>query len=114
MGYGLATAKVFPKNMQYANLKTVGLQECAPIKPRLIPKDSLFCAKDAHATICLGDGGGPLVSAKTGKLIGISVSSWGDCEFGPQGFTGIGAYFNWINGIMNPIQFLDNRPGVFV
>lgn len=116
MGYGIANlaSKVFPKNLQYTKLRTVGLQECAPIKPHLVPKDSLVCAKDAKSTICLGDGGGPLVSPKTDKLIGIAVSSWGDCEAGPQGFTSTTAYIDWINRIVGTIKFLDSRPGVVV
>lgn len=116
MGYGMANlaSKVFPKNLQYTTLRTVGLQECAPVKPNLVPKDTLICAKDAKATICLGDGGGPLVSPKTNKLVGIAVSSWDNCEFGPQGFTSTTAYLGWINGIMGTIKFLDSRPGVIV
>lgn len=76
MGYGMANLKTqaFPKNLQYTELKTVALQECAPIKLRLIPQDSLICAKDVRATICLGDGGGPLVSGKQIHSMRVSLT----------------------------------------
>lgn len=100
MGHGLVNDKDFPQNLQYTKLTTVGLQECAPVKPRLIPKHSLICANDAKSTICFGDGGSPFISAKTGQLIGIATSSWGKCEFGPQGFTGTPAYIDWVKKIV--------------
>lgn len=113
MGYGLINEKVFPKQMQYTKFKTIGLHECAPIKLNLIPKDSLICAKDAQARICLGDAGGPLIS-DTGKLMGVAISTWGDCEVGPQSFTGTYAYIEWIHKVMKTMTFLQDAPGVLV
>lgn len=114
MGFGLVNDKVFPHNLQYASFKTIPLNECAPVKPNLIPKDSLICAKDVQSRLCLGDAGNPLVNSYTGKLMGIAVSTWGDCEIGPQSFTGINAYIDWINRIMNDIAIKQNAPEVFV
>lgn len=105
MGYGLVYTNVFPQNLQYTQFKTVDLKECAP--------DTGVCAKGTQSSLCFGDIGGPLVSAITGRLVGIAISTWGDCEVNrPQSFTAISSYIKWIDGIMKSTGFVQNTPDV--
>lgn len=101
-GYGLVKPKLFPQNLQYASLKTVDLQECELNEHNSLAKDSIICTKGGRSRLCLGDGGGPLISDENGKLIGVAIFTWGECEQGgPQGFTGVLPYLDWINGLID-------------
>lgn len=107
MGYGLVYTNVFPQNLQYTKFKTVDIQQCGNIQSlNLIPKYGTVCAKGTQSGLCFGDMGDPLVSADNGKLVGIAISAWGDCDVGPQRFTGIFPYIEWIKKVMNPVAFV--------
>lgn len=115
MGYGLAKTNVFPDNLQHTTFKTIASQECAPHTLNLIPKDSLLCAKGTLSSLCFGDMGDPLVSAYSGKLVGLAISTWGDCEVDhPQTYTNIHPYIDWIDGVMNFFAFVQNTPEFYV
>lgn len=101
MGYGFVKPKVFAQNLQYTHLETVDAQECRLDAENAILKNNIICTKGTQSAICFGDGGSPLVTADTGKLVGVAIFTWGDCEVGPQGFTGISAYADWINGLLD-------------
>lgn len=100
MGYGLVDRKLFPHNLQYTKFNIIDLKECVSNAQNFTPKHSLICAKNSQSRLCFGDVGGPLVSTKTGKLVGFAIFTHGDCEVGPQGFTGIYAYIKWIDNVM--------------
>lgn len=104
MGYGYVKPKIFPQNLQYIQLKTVDLQQCVKNTQNLISKNGVICASGNEVSICSGDVGGPLVSALTGKLVGVAISTQKDCTAGlPQGFTGIFAYTEWIDGVIEGV-----------
>lgn len=100
-GYGLVKPKIFPQNLQYANLKTVDVQECELNAHNSVAKDSIVCTRGTQSRLCWGDGGGPLVSTDSNKVVGVAIFTWGDCEDGPQGFTSVVPYLEWINGLMD-------------
>lgn len=108
MGFGRvsATDKIFATTLQYTKLKTIDLKECLSNTKDLHNltevKNSLVCASGPKTSICRGDKGGPLVSAKTGKLIGIASYADGNCTLGsPDAFNGISPYIQWIEGIID-------------
>lgn len=107
MGFGRvsATDNIFATTLQYTKLKTINLEECVSNTQNLHKltnaKNSLVCASGSETSICRGDKGGPLVSAKTGKLIGIASYANGNCTLGsPDAFNGISPYIQWIEGII--------------
>lgn len=107
MGYGLVFTNVFPQNLQFTKFKTIDLKECAP--------NSMVCAKGSQSSMCFGDIGGPLVSVNSGRLVGIAVSTWGDCEVNrPQSFSGIPPYIKWIDSVMKSTGFVQNTPDVHI
>lgn len=100
LGYGRVSPNIYPENLQFTNFKTLDLQECLKKTYNLTSKNSLVCAKGVQSSLCTGDIGDPLVSADTGKLIGVAIYIGKDCELNrPQGFTGITSYINWIEGV---------------
>lgn len=100
MGFGRITDKKFAKILQYSQMQTIEMQKCIADTQYLISKNSVVCAVGTQSSICKGDLGGPLVSANTGKLIGIATFVDADCEVGRrQGFTGVSAYIQWIEGV---------------
>lgn len=108
MGFGRvsATDKIFATTLQYTKLKTIDLQECVSNTQNLHnltnAKNSLVCAHGPETSICRGDKGGPLVSTKTGKLIGIASYADGNCTLGSaHAFSGITPYIQWIEGIID-------------
>lgn len=112
MGYGLAKTNVFPDNLQYTKFKTISSQECIPAYANgSIPQAGLICAKGLLSSICFGDMGDPLVSALSGRLLGIAVSTWGDCEVNhPQTYIDVVPYMSWIIKIMNDFRFEEHIP----
>lgn len=104
MGFGRVstTYKIFAKTLQYTELKTIDWHECVSNTDNLISKHSLVCANGSDTSICTDDIGGPLVSAKTGKLIGIASYADENCTLNsPQTFTGLKPYMQWIEGIID-------------
>lgn len=99
-GYGLVDVKLFPQNLQYTKFKIIDLKECVSNPKNFTPKNSLICATDTQSRLCFGDVGGPLVSTKSGKLVGFAIFTHGDCEVGPQGFTGILPFIKWIENVV--------------
>lgn len=99
MGFGRVSEKTYPTTLQYTHLKTAGLQKCWKNTQDLISKNSLICTTESKASsICVGDVGGPLISA--GKLIGIASFGNDDCKLGvAHGFTGISSYTQWIESV---------------
>lgn len=98
LGYGRVSEDIFPQNLQYTKFNTINKLECTTDEYKLIPDYRVACAKGTQSSICIGDVGGPLVSA--GKLIGVAISTWKECEVDhPQGFTDILPYVEWIYGI---------------
>lgn len=107
MGFGRvsSTDKIFATTLQYTKLKTIDSQECVSNTKDLHSltegKNSLICASGSETSICRGDKGGPLVSTKTGKLVGIASYADGNCTLGsPDAFNGISPYIQWIEGII--------------
>lgn len=107
MGFGRVstTDKILATTLQYTKLKTIDVQECLSntrdSHNLTEAKNSLICASGPETSICRGDKGGPLVSAKTGKLIGIASYADGNCTLGsPNAFNGISPYIQWIEGII--------------
>lgn len=104
MGYGLVKTNVLPQNLQYTKLKTIDMLLCTESTHNLISKYSVVCANGTQASLCAGDKGGPLVSATTGKLVGTAIFTSRDCKEGlPQGFAGIFAYTEWIDGVIEGV-----------
>lgn len=106
MGFGRVSAadNIFATTLQYTKLKTIDVQECLSNIQNLHNltnnKNDLVCASGSG--ICRGDKGGPLVSTKTGKLIGIASYADGNCTPGrPVAFNSIRPYIQWIEGIIN-------------
>lgn len=100
LGYGLVSFNVYPQNLQFSNMKTIGLQECIKNTYNVTLKNGFVCAKGAETSLCVGDVGAPLVSADTGNLVGVAIYIGGDCELNrPEGFTGIIPYIKWIEGV---------------
>lgn len=112
-GYGLVKTKVLPHNLQYTKFNTIDMQNCVKEIDlhKLISKYSLVCAKGVQSSLCIGDVGGPLVSADTGKLVGIGIFTYRDCEVGPQGFTGIYPYIEWIEGVIEGVIRKKDKKG---
>lgn len=101
VGYGLVNNDVLAQNLQFTKLKTIDMQQCVETTENLISKYSVVCANQTEASLCTGDKGGPLISAKSGKLVGVAIFTSTDCKAGlPQGFAGIYAYTEWIDGVM--------------
>lgn len=107
MGFGRvsATDNIFATTLQHTKLKTIDVQECLSNVQNMHnltnARNSLICASGSETSICRGDKGGPLVSAKTGKLIGIASYADGNCTVGrPDAFTGISPYIQWIESII--------------
>lgn len=105
MGYGLVVTNEFPQNLQYTTFKTIDVKECAP--------NTMVCAKGPQSSLCFGDIGGPIVTPHIGKLVGLAISTWGDCEVNhPQSFIGISSYMKWIDSVMKSTGFVQNTPDV--
>lgn len=104
-GYGLVKTKVLPHNLQYTKFNVIDTKNCVKEieTHKLISKYSIACAKGISSSLCIGDVGGPLVSVDTGKLVGVAIFTYRDCEVGPQGFTGIYAYREWIDGVVEGV-----------
>lgn len=94
---------VLPQNLQYAKFKTIKMQQCVETTQHLISQYSVVCANDPQASLCTSDTGGPLVD-KAGKLVGVAILTSKDCKEGlPQGFAGIFAYAEWIDGVIEGV-----------
>lgn len=110
LGYGLVKNSVFPDNLQHTKFQTT---ECAPHTLDLVPKDSLVCAKGVLSSLCVGDMGDPLVSGLTGKLVGVAISTFGDCDVDrPQTYISVSPYIDWIHRTMDSFSFVQNTPDV--
>lgn len=62
----------------------------------------MFCLGSENSHICKGDSGGPAVDLSSGELVGIA--SWGQdfaCSDGPDVFTKVSKYREWIEKNMN-------------
>lgn len=73
MGHGLTNeiSRILPEVLQYAQLKTISLDECKSILPILRLRKSVLCARsDNGQSFYTGDDGGALVSENV--QIGIS------------------------------------------
>ncbi|XP_055696471.1 collagenase-like [Lutzomyia longipalpis] len=87
------------KKLLYTQLKVV---ECGDGTP-----DTSFCAVDEVgpvSAICDGDAGGPAVCILDGQATLIGVISYSDqkgCDAGPQGFTNVAQYIDWIQETMS-------------
>lgn len=104
MGFGRTSENKHAKTLQHAKLITVELQRCVADTQHLISKNSVVCVIGTQSSICHGDLGGPLVSARSGKLMGVATYIDKNCEVGRrQGFTGITAYMQWIEGVMEGV-----------
>lgn len=112
-GYGFVKTKVLPHNLQHTKFNIIDMHKCVKDidMNKLISKHSVVCAKGIQSSLCIGDVGGPLVSADTGKLVGLAIFTYRDCEVGPQGFTGIYAYLEWIEGVIEGV-IRKNEKGV--
>lgn len=107
MGFGRvsATDNIFATTLQYTELKTIDLEECVPnaldFHTLTDATNSFICANGSTTSLCTGDKGAPLVSIKTGKLIGMANYADANCTLGsPHGFTGIRSYIQWIEGVI--------------
>lgn len=100
MGFGHITDKLTATTLQFTRVITADLQKCVSNTSNLISKNSVICA-GGQAAICEGDVGNPLVSSTFGKLIGIASYADKNGDSGHMhGFTGIYAYRQWIEGVM--------------
>lgn len=113
MGYGVVKTSVFPDNLQFAKFKTINSEECPYAKS--VAKGSLVCAKALLSSLCFGDMGDPLVSALSGRLLGVAISTWGDCDVNrPQTYTDVTPYMDWIVKTINEFAFAQYTPNVRV
>lgn len=105
MGFGHVTDKTSATHLQFTRLVTVNLQKCITDTQSLISKNSAICADPAKgSSICTGDVGSPYVSSTFGKLLGIASYADKNCKLDhPHGFTGIAAYRQWIDGVMEGV-----------
>lgn len=104
MGFGNVADKIGATTLQYTKLHAIDLQNCIKHTHIMISKNSIICADPAQSSICNGDVGAPLVSVTFGKLIGIASYADRNCKLGhPHGFTGISAYKQWIEGVMEGV-----------
>lgn len=61
--------------LNYAQLRTIPLEECSNIYPIFNYFDSFICAQSAqygYQSVCSGDSGGPLVTMEDNTLIGVA------------------------------------------
>lgn len=96
------TARSIPPILQFTHLRTVAKFDCLGEFPFLIFQTNVICAEgNGKNSVCRGDSGGPLASAKTGSLVGVaSFVSVEGCEEGlPQGFVRVSSYLNWIKKV---------------
>lgn len=89
--------------LQYANLKTISLIECALQLPIAAFRNGIICtkAKEKQST-CIGDTGGPLVETKYQSLVGVGSfgSAWYGCTKNlPLAFTRVSFYLDWIEQV---------------
>lgn len=99
-GYGVLKPKLPPQNLQFTNLKTIDMQKCVKDPQTLISRYSVICANGTQTSLCGGDVGNPATD-KTGKLVGLAIFTGKNCGVGlPQGFTGVFAYTEWIDGVI--------------
>lgn len=88
--------------LRYTHLKTVAGRECLiEFKMRWLKSGEICAVGEGKRSVCGRDLGGPLISAKTGTLFGVtSLRSFKGCDLGkPQGFTSIHLQFEWIKKV---------------
>lgn len=88
--------------LQFADLKTIPLNQCLLDFPYLIFRKSVVCARgEQQRSSCHGDSGGPLIAKNSHALVGLtSFGSPMGCHIGlPQGYTSIASYLGWINKV---------------
>lgn len=88
-----------PLILQYAYLETIRLADCKEKFPHVKNRLSVRCAHGLNSeSACIGDSGGPVITTKTGKLLGVlSFMSSQGCEHGlPLGFSNLASYQKWI------------------
>lgn len=102
MGQGLTskTSRILPEVLQYAQLKTISLDECKSILPILKLRKSVLCARGENGqSFYTGDDGGALVS----KNVQIGISSFVHNENQStsllQIFTDVRPYLRWIGRV---------------
>lgn len=90
---------VFPKILQYTELKTMSTLSCLKTYPFLIFRRSVICVEgEEERSACQGDSGGPLIS--NDSLIGLTSFGSQNCPEGaPQVFTKIAKYAKWIEDV---------------
>lgn len=62
-------------HLNYAQLKTIPLEDCSHLFPIVDYYDSFICAQSenyGYQSVCNGDSGGPLVSLADNTLIGVA------------------------------------------
>lgn len=87
--------------LQYASMRTVSKERCSQYIPIPPFRKSIICAKGIeNQSVCRGDSGGPLIDASNLNLVGIASfgSHLNNCN-GPQSFTHVPKYIQWIEDI---------------
>lgn len=102
IGNGLMHPKAqdITPTLQYVQMKTIAKRKCFLYHPIFAYRRSILCTQgeDEHS-VCRGDGGGPLIDAKSQNLVGIASfgSHLNKCNGAPQPFTHVPDYIEWID-----------------
>lgn len=107
-GYGYTTNQgPISVDLLKVNLRAMSNQECsAAFPPQITVHDTLICATwlTQHGeAVCSGDSGGPLVFDNNGSPIQVGLVSFGlasGCTNGPQAFTRVSDFRDWISMTM--------------
>lgn len=85
--------------LQYTELKTITRDVCLKKYPFLVYRTTFLCVNGAEKRgTCIGDSGGPLITANNNALVGLtSFSSPKRCATNaPKVFTRIASFTKWI------------------
>ncbi|KAL5292128.1 hypothetical protein ACFFRR_011127, partial [Megaselia abdita] len=92
-----------PNKLRFADMYVMNHQKCKEYYIAGTVTDDVICTDTESGTrsTCQGDSGGPLVLAVNKQLIGVvSFVSTAGCESGgPDGFTRVVGYLDWIKAI---------------
>lgn len=88
--------------LRYTHLQTVAGRKClVEFKLRWLKAGAICAQGKQKQSVCGRDLGGPLMSAESGALLGVtSLRSFDGCNLGkPQGFTSIPLQLQWIEEV---------------
>lgn len=95
--------------LRAAEVKTTSIQNCKSAYPYTKFTPSMICVdgKD-NVGACKGDSGGPIVSNKNGKLIGVGSFADSKCvQSVPRVFTRVSSYTKWI--LANTVDYVQKN-----